>query len=306
MNRTDRLLAIVLELQGRGRARAEDLARHFGVAKRTIYRDVLALNEAGVPILSVPGRGYSLMEGYFLPPLRFDAEEAVMLVLGTDAVAPAFDASPAEAARRAASKILAVLAPDVREEAAFLRENLRLVQRDPGGEAARAPLAALRRAIVERRVVAFRYRKPGAAPEARLVEPHGLYRLDAVWMLSAHEEGRDGPRSFRLDRMEGVEVTAQRFERRPGFRLARDEAREGRDTAVRVLLDPDAPEPRPSFFEVAREDAPEGRLVTLRVRRVEDVLGWVLACGGAVRVLEPEALRERVREEARRLLDRHA
>lgn len=81
MNRTDRLLAIVLELQGKGRQRAEDLAATFETSKRTIYRDIQALGQAGVPLISVPGHGYSLMKGYFLPPLSFTTDEATMLVI---------------------------------------------------------------------------------------------------------------------------------------------------------------------------------------------------------------------------------
>lgn len=61
MNRTDRLLAIVLELQARKSTRAEDLTETFGVTKRTIYRDVQALCEAGVPVVSLPGQGYALV-----------------------------------------------------------------------------------------------------------------------------------------------------------------------------------------------------------------------------------------------------
>src|SRR5690349_23695534 len=84
MNRTDRLLAIVLELQSAGRRRAEDLAATFETSKRTIYRDIQALSEAGVPLVAIPGQGYSLMEGYFLPPLTFSAGEAAMLLLGSE------------------------------------------------------------------------------------------------------------------------------------------------------------------------------------------------------------------------------
>jgi biotin operon repressor len=72
MNRTERLLAIVLELQRkkRGYYRAKDLAKTFEVSQRTIYRDMLALPEAGVPISVAEREGYALVEGYFLPPLR--------------------------------------------------------------------------------------------------------------------------------------------------------------------------------------------------------------------------------------------
>src|SRR5215475_1446884 len=87
MNRTDRLLAIILELQGKGRQRAEDLAATFETSKRTIYRDIQALGEAGVPVVSIPGLGYSLMKGYFLPPLSFSTDEATMLILGSDLMA---------------------------------------------------------------------------------------------------------------------------------------------------------------------------------------------------------------------------
>lgn len=67
MNKTDRMLAIVLELQRKGVVRAEDLASVFETSVRTIYRDIQALSEAGVPVVGATGQGYSLVKGYFLP-----------------------------------------------------------------------------------------------------------------------------------------------------------------------------------------------------------------------------------------------
>ena len=75
MNKTERQLAITFELQRSKVLRAEDLAAQFETSVRTIYRDIQALSEAGVPILGSPGWGYSLMEGYFLPPVSFTAGE---------------------------------------------------------------------------------------------------------------------------------------------------------------------------------------------------------------------------------------
>lgn len=76
MNRIDRLFAILLLLQARRRVRAQDLVAAFEVTERAIYRDVAALSEGGVPIVSLPGAGYELAEGYMLPPLLFTPAEA--------------------------------------------------------------------------------------------------------------------------------------------------------------------------------------------------------------------------------------
>src|SRR3712207_1675966 len=86
MNRTDRLLGALLELQARGELRAEDLAHRFEVSVRTVYRDLQALSETGVPLVASPGKGYRLMEGYFLPPLTFSAPEAALLIAGGEYV----------------------------------------------------------------------------------------------------------------------------------------------------------------------------------------------------------------------------
>src|ERR671923_2411492 len=121
MNRTDRLLAIVLELQRKGTRRAEDLAASFETSKRTIYRDIQALCESGVPVIAQPGSGYSLVEGYFLPPVSFNTDEATMLLLGSEFVADNFDAQYRDAANSATRKIEAVLSEKLRSEVAYLR-----------------------------------------------------------------------------------------------------------------------------------------------------------------------------------------
>src|SRR5579864_2345137 len=120
MNRTDRLLAIVLELQRKGQQRAEELAVTFEVSKRTLYRDMQALSEAGVPIIAIQKKGYSLSEGYFLPPLRFTTEEALILALGSDFMGHTFDDQYRLAAEAASRKIDAVLPETLRQEVSYL------------------------------------------------------------------------------------------------------------------------------------------------------------------------------------------
>src|SRR5918997_3214167 len=109
MNRMDRLFGLVVLLQRRKRLRAEDLASEFGVSRRTIYRDIFALNAAGVPIVSLPGQGYELMQGYFLPPLVFTREEAAALLLGARLLGQQAVGRIATGADTALSKIAAAM-----------------------------------------------------------------------------------------------------------------------------------------------------------------------------------------------------
>jgi predicted DNA-binding transcriptional regulator YafY len=158
MNRTDRLLAILLELQRKGARRAEDLAATFETSKRTIYRDIQALCESGVPVVAQPGVGYSLVEGYFLPPVSFSVDEATMLLLGADSAAQNFDAQYRDAAASAGRKIEAVLSEKLRGEVEYLRGNIAFVAPATLASGKSASfLPQLRRAIIERRTIRFDY-----------------------------------------------------------------------------------------------------------------------------------------------------
>ncbi len=68
MNRIDRLTAILIQLQGKRIVKAQDISDRFDISLRTVYRDVRALMEAGVPIGSEAGTGYYIVDGYHLPP----------------------------------------------------------------------------------------------------------------------------------------------------------------------------------------------------------------------------------------------
>ena len=191
MNRTDRLLGMLLELQGREWTRGAALSLTFGVSLRTIYRDVTALGESGVPIISVPGRGYSLMPGYFLPPLHFTLAEASLLSFGLDAAHGLFDAEYARAADSAAQKVRAALPEQRRADVDAVRERVKLVQRAEGGPGGET-LGLLRRAVLERRVVRFLYIKPDAECQSRKVQPQGLARVNGVWLLQTYDPQRAG------------------------------------------------------------------------------------------------------------------
>jgi predicted DNA-binding transcriptional regulator YafY len=313
MNKTDRMLAIVLELQGKGRQRAEDLAETFETSKRTIYRDIQALCEAGVPLISTPGHGYTLMQGYFLPPLSFTTEEATMLLLGSDYMAQNFDAQYREAAQSASRKIEGVLPERLRGDVRYLQQSIRfIVPETPGDVAEHERLQKLRRAILERITVCFRYHtrytQDDQSPQnTREADPYGLVYFANAWHLVAYCHLRQGLRNFRLERMENLTLLNKTFQRPADFQMQKpDQA--SRNIVVRALFDQEVArwvrEARP-YSTISTEDTPDGLLLTFTLRQESEIRHWLLSWGGHVRVLEPESLRKQMLLEAEAMIRNH-
>lgn len=315
MNKTDRLLAIVLELQARRAVRAEDLAALFETSVRTIYRDIQALSEAGVPIIGTTGQGYSLVEGYFLPPIRFTIEEAVALLIGTEFIEQQFDEEYRRRARLARKKIEVMLSERVREETSRVRQSLRLLAsgKRSDSSAEKENLNDIRRAILDRRKIRFGYtKKTGPAADSaysrRTVDPYGLVLVEGAWMLVARCDLRQGIRHFRLSRIEKLVELEEPFEFPTDFDLKAYIPSDDRSLTVTLRFNTSlADKVKQSNFPYIEEthDHPDGLDVVLRVRQPEDLLQWVLSWGADVVVLEPESFRQRVREEAYKILKRY-
>lgn len=308
------MLAIVLELQGKGRQRAEDLAATFETSKRTIYRDIQALGEAGVPLISVPGRGYSLMKGYFLPPLSFTTDEATMLLLGSDFTAQNFDAQYRSAAQSASRKIESVLSEKLRDEVRYLQDSILFISSGSTEDITETEMVRqLRRAIIERATVRFCYhtryvRNGQSTQQTREADPYGLVHYANAWHLVAYCHLRQDIRNFRLDRMENLELLSRTFQRPTDFKMHQRRQEEAQRVVVRALFDREVArwvrESR-SYFTVAEEESAQGLLVTFQVRQESEILQWLLSWGRHVQVLEPESLRSMIAEEAVGMLRNH-
>lgn len=204
MNRTDRLYALVEELRAAAPAlrSARRLAERFGVSVRTVERDLLSLQQAGVPIWAEPGRtgGYTIDARATLPPLGLTVDEALAVAIGLGTLG----SSPfRDAARSAARKVTAVLAEDDARRAARLASRVHLLE---SGERTPAP-TALAGTLTGGRVARMRYRDAAGAETDRVVEPLGYIGKGEDWYLVAWCRLRDGVRAFRGDRVLAVEET---------------------------------------------------------------------------------------------------
>jgi predicted DNA-binding transcriptional regulator YafY len=312
MNRTDRLLGVLLELQRKKWVRAEDLAARFETSKRTIYRDVMALCETGVPIRSQSGLGYSLVEGYFLPPVSFTSDEAIMLLLGSDFAAQNFDAQYHEAARAANRKIEAVISEHLRQEVQYLQNSIAFVTPENQRESINL-LSRLRTAIIERQQIRFnyhtRYTKGGKSERnLREADPYGLVHFGEAWYLIAYCHLRKDFRTFKLDRLSELILLEKIFKRRPEFKMEKP-ADVGRTLEVKVLFDleiADWVKESRLYYISATETTAEGFLVTLHLHTEDELMDWLLSWGSRMRILQPESLRLRVIAEAEKIIKKNS
>lgn len=217
MRRADRLFQIVQIIRGRRLTTAAFLAGRLEVSERTVYRDVADLQHQGVPIEGEAGVGYRLGAGFELPPLMFTQDEARALVAAARLAQSWLDAAMAADVESALGKILSVLPPAARAAAEALALYAPPLVLDA---TTRARLQVLREAVTMRRKLRFTYRDAGDAASRRTVRPLGSFYWGKVWTLAAWCELRRDFRSFRVDRIDDLEVQGERFRDEPGRTLA--------------------------------------------------------------------------------------
>jgi predicted DNA-binding transcriptional regulator YafY len=290
-------MATVLRLQSRRVVRAEDIAAHFEISVRTVYRDLAALGEAGIPIMGEAGVGYSLVPGYHLPPVMFTAEEASALFMGSKLVENLTDASLQKQMESALLKIRSVLPRDRQDYLDRLERSTAVMASRSGAipRLASEALLPIQRALAGRRVLAMDY-KGAQRPDmtTRKVEPLGLVYYADNWHLIAYCRLRQDVRDFRTDRIRRLEVQAEFFSGHDDFSLQRyldEAAREGKFVTALVKFKPEMMERvrREWSCRLVEEKAePGGVVVTLLGYSFEWFTGWVLSFGSKAEVLAPE------------------
>jgi len=203
LNRVDRLHAILVHLQSKRRVTAQELADRFNLSLRTVYRDVKALEESGIPIIGESGIGYSIMEGYRLPPVMFTQEEASALLLGSKFVNHFTDATVKKYFDTAMFKIKAVLRSTDKDHVEELDSRIAIETGPvPIDESVSLHLTSMRQAIVDKKVIDIEYYSTYKEETTRReAEPIGLFYYGQAWHFIGWCRLRSDYRDFRLDRI---------------------------------------------------------------------------------------------------------
>ena len=209
--RLARLTALLTQLQSGRLVTATEMAERHEVSIRTIYRDIRTLEMSGVPIITEEGKGYSLLEGYKLPPVMFTEDEANALITAEQIVNQNKDKSLINNYNSAILKIKSVLKYNQKDKADLLTERIQ-VRANKENEYTSQHLIELQKGIVNYQVVKMSYKSLKGKSSNRDIEPFALLHTQENWILIAYCRLRKEFRSFRLDCIEKLVKTSSSFE----------------------------------------------------------------------------------------------
>lgn len=302
MNRIDRLTAILIHLQTKKIVKAEEISDRFEISLRTVYRDVKALMEAGVPIGSEAGKGYFIVDGYHLPPVMFNQQEASALLTAGKLVEKMTDDSIRKAYESALLKIKSVLNASEKNHLETLQSSIAVFRTpDYHQEFPNQYMADIQRAISRRNVLRLSYHSHGKQEHTtRFVEPIGVVYYSGTWHLIAWCRLRNNYRDFRIDMIETLETNGEMFDHRNLYTLPEyfDSLMKAHDEMTKVVVVFDntvskyAKYARYYYGYVSEEDLGKKCRMTFLSANLRSFARWLAMFGGAVDIESPPALRD--------------
>jgi len=218
MNRMDRLLGILTLLQSKKYVPAEKIADKYQISIRTVYRDIKAMGELGIPVSFEANRGYFVVQGYFLPPVSFSTEEANALLLIEVLVNGFADKSIHRHYTSALEKVKAVLKGPQKERLELLNQKI-LLQRPDCYDVNFEYLPILQNAIAASTIIEIAYQNNKEETSKRKVEPIGLIFYAFNWHLIGWCHYRKDYRDFRVSRITRLSDTGLPFTRKKHIEL---------------------------------------------------------------------------------------
>jgi predicted DNA-binding transcriptional regulator YafY len=315
MNRIDRLQAIITQLQSKKVITAQEMADRFEVSLRTIYRDIRALEEGGVPIGAEAGIGYFLSEGYQLPPVMFTREEASALLMAGKILEKHTDKAVQTHFKDALYKVKAVLDHGKKEELEDLDAKIVI---DPFGwqfrdHSGNLMVSKIQSALPLRQPAKIIYHASYSGEQTeRTVEPIGLCYYSNQWHLIAHCRLRSDYRDFRTDRIEKFEIVPGHFSRNDHISLQKylDKLQHSTDMQIAEVRFPkdfakQIDEVKYQFGWVSQFEIEEDIEMKFATMNLELVARWLLMSGRNFKIVSPDILKERISGLIRELQTAH-
>jgi predicted DNA-binding transcriptional regulator YafY len=303
MNRIDRITAILIQLQSRRVVKAQDIADRFNISLRTVYRDVRTLEEAGIPIIGEAGVGYSIMDGYRLPPVMFTKEEATAFLTAEKFMEKLTDATTEECYKSAMYKVRAVLRSGDKDFLEQIDQRIEVIRRKrvnadrPNDHS----IQSILKGISEKRVLSLQYFANHSQQQTkRTIEPVGIFFADNYWHLIAWCRLRNDYRDFRIDRIQSLEVTDTVFKgQHPTLKEYLGKVGKENDLQTIVIrmekyVIPHINEQKYYMGFVSEIDLGEHVEMTFLTSYIESFAHWYMMFGYKAQIISNDQLRARV------------
>jgi predicted DNA-binding transcriptional regulator YafY len=298
MNRIDRLTAILIHLQSKRIVKAEEIARRFEISVRTVYRDVKALMEAGVPIGSEAGTGYFIVDGYHLPPVMFSREEASAILVAGKLVEKMTDESVRKSFESALMKIKSVLSDPEKDRLENLESYVEVFQfnRPNPLNFPNHFLTDIQNALVRKEALRLQYYSNHEQLTEREVEPIGILYYNSGWHLIGWCCVRNDYRDFRADRIKSLTTLTRKFDHHNLLSLhdylkSYMQSHSGLEKVTLTMVK--------AFFKyrsyahgyISEEDLGDRVRLTFLAEDLDRMARWLLPYGSAVEIEHPDRLR---------------
>lgn len=210
MNKFDRVISTLILLQTKKILKASNISERFGISLRTVYRDISTLKNAGIPIIGDPGIGYSIMDGYRLPPIMFNEGEALALLTAEKFIGNITDEKTQAAYSEAMTKIKAILRSTDKQSLAVLEDSIAFPSYKWWEN--KSYLQDLFKSIASKAILKIEYQKADGSTSNRQIESIGCYHQYNNWYLVAYCQNRAAYRTFKMNRILNLKILDQHFE----------------------------------------------------------------------------------------------
>lgn len=306
MNRIERISAILIQLQSKKVVKGQDIADRFSISLRTAYRDIKAIEESGVPIIGEAGVGYSLVDGYRLPPIMFTKEEAISLLTAEKLVEKLTDSSTYQVYQSAMFKIKAVLKKEDKEHVENMGNHIEVIKNPylPESKISNNHIQVILDSIAKKNVVKIDYfANHNQKNTIRNVEPVGVFYMGSQWYLIGFCLLRNDYRNFRIDRITKSQQTDKPFQKNhPPLKTYLKEVTKEKPGLYSVVMRIDTDKLRyigdQKYYNgfVSEKKLNKQTEMTFLTSSLEGFARWFLMFGDCAEIVSPSQLKLRVEE----------
>lgn len=302
LKKLDRVTAILTQLQSKPIVRAQDLAEKFEVSVRTIYRDVKTLENAGIPIVGEAGSGYSLMDGYKLPPVMFTKEEVLSFITAEKLMQKFLHQSLGNHYQTAIEKVRSVLKYSDRNLIQNIEKQIDIYNYYPKTEdTIKNIIPTILESIAEKRQLTLEYETVDAKISKRTVEVVGVFFEFNFWYIMAFCTLRNDFRQFRVDRILKIMKTENPFLQEYGQINDYRRHGNGNKTRVRLLVDKKIvshlANSKKYYGLIQENDTENGVEMIFETDWIKDGFPrWLITFADYAEILEPESLKITMRD----------